>query len=130
MQIDVGIAFDIRSPGDELAVRRKVAARDLPFVLGEPRNLLGRNIQQANIVVAIRRVRSNQQLLAIGREIIGAIKLFALVRREQGTLARRNFGDKDIRIRSLGLLLRVSDPLSIVRPDRIVVQLVGRSARW
>ena len=104
MQIDVAIALDIRRPRNEFAIRRKTSARDLPFVLGKPRDLPGCNIQQPNIVVAVCRVGSDQQLFAIGREIIGAVNLFALVRCEQGTLTRGDFGDEDIRIRSLGLI--------------------------
>ena len=68
MQINIGIAFDVRGPGDVFAVRRKVAAVDLPFIFGEPGNLLAGNIEQPDIVVAIRGIRSDQQLLAVGRK--------------------------------------------------------------
>src|ERR1700694_2597847 len=91
MQIDISIAVNIRRPGDLLAVRRKIACTDLPLVLGEPRNLLARNVQQSNIVVAIRSVRSNQQLFAIRGEIIDPINLFTLMRSQQGTLTRHDF---------------------------------------
>ena len=96
VQIDIDIAFDIRGPGDALAVRRKIASADFPLVPGEPGNLLGRNVQQADIFVTIGSIRSDQQLLTIGREIIGGVKLFAIMRSQQGTLARRDLGHENI----------------------------------
>ena len=128
MQVDVGVAVHVGGPGDGLAVGRKIAAFDFPFVLGEPVDFLGGDIEQADIVVAVAGIRGDQQALAVGREVVGGVELFALVRREQRALAGGNFGDEDIGIRALGLLLGVGDPLVVGGPDGIDVHLVlGRA---
>ena len=128
VQVDIGIAVDVGGPGDGLAVGRKIAAFDFPFVLGEPIDFLGGDIQQADVVIAVAGIRGDQQMLSVGREIVGGVKLFALVRRQQRALAGGNFGDEDIGIRALGLLLGVGDPLAVGGPDGIDIHLVlGRA---
>ena len=51
------------------------------------------------------------------------------MRRQQRALSGRDFGNENIGIRALGLLLGVNDVLSIFRPDRSVVSLVLRRVR-
>ena len=129
MNVDVGVAVHVGGPGDGLAVGREIAAFDFPFVLGEPVDFLGGDIEQADVVVAVAGIRGDQQALSVGRDFVCGVELFALVRREQRALTGGDFGDEDIGVRALGLLLRVSDPLVVGGPDGIDVHLVlGRAA--
>ncbi len=48
------------------------------------------------------------------------------MRRQQRARSRRDVGNKDIRIRSLGLLLRIDDVLAVFRPDGIGVAFILR----
>ena len=82
VNIDVGVAVDVSSPGDGFSVGRKIAGFDFPFVLGEPVDFLGRDVEQADIVIAIARVGGDQQMLAIGRELVGDVNGLAVVRRQ------------------------------------------------
>ena len=112
-----------------LAVGRKIAAFDFPFVLGEPVDSFGGDIEQADVVIAVAGIRGDQQALSVGREVVGGVELFALVRREQRALTGGDFGDEDIGVRALGLLLGVGDPLVVGGPDGIDIHLVpGRAA--
>ena len=71
IQIKVGVAIDVRAVGQKLAVGRKTLARNLPFVLREPMDLLTGNIEQSDVVVAIARIRGDQDALAIRRNVAG-----------------------------------------------------------
>jgi len=56
-----------------------------------------------------------QQLLPVGREIIQAVDLLAIMLSQQRALAGCDRRHKDVRVRPLGLVLGVSDPLPILR---------------
>ena len=75
VHVDVGVAVDVGGPGNGFAVGREIAAFDFPFVLGEPVDFLGRDVEQADVVVAIAGVRGDQQMLAVGRKIVGGVEL-------------------------------------------------------
>ena len=129
-KIDVFVAVDVGAEGDVLAVWREFAAADFPFIFREPRDLLACDVEQANVVVAVASVRGKQHAPAVGRDVVARIALFAAVRREQRAFSGCDVGDEDIRIRALGLLLRVDDVFAVFRPDGIVIALILRRAAW
>ena len=86
-------------------------------------------LEQADIVVAIAGIGRDKQMLAVGRKVFRGEELLTLVRRQQRAFAGRHLGNKNIGICSLGLLLRVHNPLPISGPDGIYVHLVFGRAR-
>ncbi len=127
VDIDVRIPVYIRSPGDAFAVRRESAALDLPLVLGQPRDLLAGDIDPSHVLVAVVGIGGDQHFLAVRRNIICGVEMFTVMRCQHRALAGGCFRDQDIRIRSLGLRLRIDDPLAVFRPDRPAIPLVLRS---
>ena len=51
---------------DAAAVGRERSGVDLPLVVGEPVDLLGRDVEQCDIVVAVVGVRGDEEGLAVG----------------------------------------------------------------
>ena len=96
MKIDVFVAVDIGAEGEALAVGGEFAAADFPFVLGEPGDLLACDFEKADIVVSVAGVRGEQNVLAVGRNIVARVALFAAVRREQRAFPGGDFSDEDI----------------------------------
>src|ERR1700722_20781913 len=53
-QIDFFVAIYIGGESDVLALGRKFATANFPFVVGEPGNLFCRDVEQADVVVSVR----------------------------------------------------------------------------
>ncbi len=115
--VNLIVAIDIGGVEQRLAIGSEAVAGDLPLVLREPMNLFGRNVEQSGVVVTVAGVRRDEHILAVGRDVIGAVQLLAFVGREQRALAARDLGDEDIGVGALGLLLRIKNKLAIGGPD-------------
>src|SRR5580698_10599010 len=114
MQINVFVTVNVGAEGEVLAVGRKFAAANLPFVVREPSNLLRKqvsalcssnpDVQKANVLVSVGGIRRDKDGLGVLHteqcEIIRVIALLAFMRREQRALSRGDVGDEDIRIRA------------------------------
>ena len=88
VEINVGVAVDVGGPGQRAAIGRERSGVDLPLVVGEPLDLLGCDVEQSDIVVAVVRVRGDEDGLAVGRDVGGEVGLLALMRREVGGSCR------------------------------------------
>ena len=129
MHKNIAVAIDVGGPCNRLAVRRKIPAADFPLVLRQPVNFLGRDLEQANVLVAIAGIARDQQMLPVRRKVTGCVQTLTLVRRHECALRSRNFGHEDVRVRSLGLKLCIRDPLTVFRPDRASSAAVLRGGR-
>ena len=107
VEIDVDVAVDIRDVGQRFSIRREASALDFPFVLREPVNLFGGDIEQPNVVVSVGGVRCDLNIFAIGRDVGRFESLLAFVRRKQRVLRSGNIDRVDVGFRAFGLLLRV-----------------------
>ena len=93
MQINVFITVDVCAEGDVLTVRRELAATDFPFIFGKPFDRSGidvsslcalhADLKNSNVVVTVCGIGRDENYFLILAEIniVGAIKLLALVRR-------------------------------------------------
>src|SRR6267378_3579383 len=117
MQVDVFVAIDVRAECDVLAIRRKLAAANFPFIVSEPGKFLSRCVEQTNVVVSVRGIRSKKNLPAVGREVAGEIEMLSIMRCQQRALSGCDLGDEDIGVSSFGLLLCVDDALAVLRPN-------------
>src|SRR5260370_15567526 len=90
VQVDVGVALYIRGESQELAVGRKALAGKFPIVLREPADFFARVVQQADVVVAVAGVGGDQNTFAVGRNVIGRVSAFAVMRRQKPTFRGRN----------------------------------------
>ena len=130
VDIDVGIAIDVRGPGKRLAIGRERAGIDLPLVVGQPLDLLRRDVEQSHILVAVLRVGSNQDRPAVRREIVSGIGMFAFVLCQIRALPGGEVEHEDVRVLARRVRLGIDQELAVARKDRVIVaKLLGRVGR-
>src|SRR6202042_2918681 len=78
---NIFVAVDVSAEGDVLTIWRELAAANFPFIFREPGDLFCLSVERPDVVVAVRCVRSEEDMLAIGRKIVREVELFAVMRR-------------------------------------------------
>ena len=130
VQIDVGVAINIGRPRQRLAIGRKRSCAQPPLLVGQPVNLLGCDVEQSDIVVAVLRVRGDEDRLAIGRDVIRFVSVLACMLRQVCALAAGEIEHEDVGVLPGGVRLRINQELAIARENRArVAQLLGRVLR-
>ncbi len=85
-----------RANDETFAIGRKFFASNLPLIFRDPRDLLGRDVEQADVLVPVGGIRSHQNALAVRRDIDSPNSALSFVRREQCALRSRDISEENI----------------------------------
>src|SRR5882762_5986846 len=126
VDVDVGVAVDVGLPQNGLAVGGELAAVDFPFVMGEPVDFLGGDVEQSHIGVTVGGVGGDEQALAVEGEVVHPVVFLAGVLGDFDRLRGFHIGNKYIGVFPGGVVLRIGDQLTIVRPHRAAIAQLRR----
>src|SRR5271169_810470 len=70
IQVNVAVAIHVAGVGQNLAVGREASTRTFPLFPREPADFLAWYVEQTDVVVAVAGIGGDQNVFAIGRNII------------------------------------------------------------
>src|SRR3979409_1050438 len=99
------------------AIGREAATGDFTRIVFKPVNFFGGDVEESGVLVTVGGVRCDQDVLAVGRNIVGLVESLAFMRGQQRALGTGDVDHKYVVIGALRLLLCVDDELPVFRPD-------------